>query len=55
MMLFPAVLMNVPNSEVCLIGEWSIIIYLILPQERVAGSPQQHTPITIDFSYNENN
>ena len=24
MMLFPAVLMNFPNSEVCLIGEWSI-------------------------------
>ena len=24
MMLFPAVLMNSPNSEVCLIGEWSI-------------------------------
>ncbi len=23
-MLFPAVLMNLPNSEVCLIGEWSI-------------------------------
>ena len=27
MMLFPAVLMNFPNSEVCLIGEWSIEIY----------------------------
>ena len=25
MMLFPAVLMNFPNSKVCLIGEWSII------------------------------
>ncbi len=24
-MLFPAVLMNFPNSEVCLIGEWSIV------------------------------
>ena len=24
MMLFPAVLMNFPNSKVCLIGEWSI-------------------------------
>ena len=24
-MLFPAVLMNFPNSKVCLIGEWSII------------------------------
>ncbi len=24
MMLFPAVLMNLPNSKVCLIGEWSI-------------------------------
>ncbi len=24
MMLFPAVLMNFPNSEVCLIGEWLI-------------------------------
>ena len=24
MMLFPAVLMNFPNSEVCLIGQWSI-------------------------------
>ena len=24
MMLFPAVLMNFPNSEVCLIGEWPI-------------------------------
>ena len=23
-MLFPAVLMNFPNSKVCLIGEWSI-------------------------------
>jgi hypothetical protein len=23
-MLFPAVLINFPNSEVCLIGEWSI-------------------------------
>ncbi len=23
MMLFPAVLMNFPNSKVCLIGEWS--------------------------------
>ena len=26
MMLFPAVLMNFPNSKVCLIGEWSISI-----------------------------
>ena len=24
MMLFPSVLINFPNSEVCLIGEWSI-------------------------------
>ena len=24
MMLFPAVLMNFPNSKVCVIGEWSI-------------------------------
>ena len=24
MMLFPAMLMNFPNSKVCLIGEWSI-------------------------------
>ena len=24
MILFPAVLMNFPNSKVCLIGEWSI-------------------------------
>ena len=24
MMLFPAVLINFPNSKVCLIGEWSI-------------------------------
>ncbi len=23
-MLFPAVLMNFPNSKVCVIGEWSI-------------------------------
>ncbi len=26
MMLFPAVLMNFPNSKICLIGEWSIEI-----------------------------
>ena len=25
MMLIPAVLMNFPNSKVCLIGEWSIV------------------------------
>ena len=25
-MLFPAVLMNIPNSKVCLEGEWSIDI-----------------------------
>ncbi len=25
MMLFPAVLMNFPNLEVCLIGKWSIV------------------------------
>ena len=25
MMLFPAVLINFPNSKVCLIGEWSIV------------------------------
>ena len=25
-MLFPAVLMNIPNSKVCLKGEWSITI-----------------------------
>ena len=26
-MLFPVVQMNFPNSNVCLIGEWSIITY----------------------------
>ena len=25
MMIFPAMLMNFPNSKVCLIGEWSIV------------------------------
>ena len=28
-MLFPAVLMNFPNSKVCLIGEWSIVIVIL--------------------------
>ena len=28
-MLFPAVLMNFPNSKVCLIGEWSIVTVIL--------------------------
>ncbi len=30
MMLFPAVLLNFPNSEVCLIEEWSIIVLILI-------------------------
>ena len=38
MMLFPAVLMNFPNSEVCLIGEWSIAPLLFVESlESTAG------------------
>ena len=31
-MLFPAVLMNFPNSKVCLIGEWSISVNTEIPE-----------------------
>ncbi len=37
MMLFPAVLINFPNSEVCLIGEWSINLYFDAKSRGVTG------------------
>ena len=37
MMLFPAVLMNFPNSKVCLIGEWSIVARIICNKSRLAA------------------
>ena len=40
-MLFPAVLMNFPNSKVGLIGEWSIII-AYLRQGKLARTHKGH-------------